>query len=153
MKRIRWICLALAPLGCSPSAAVPMEGVRVGVGDGSADGGAASDDAPAEGAAMPSPDASSCARQLPTCPAPPTMPPSYESDVAPIITRACAACHYPGSDITRGVYSTYAELDSNRGTVLNEVYSCKMPEAPVRPLTPAERLTILTWIECGAPNN
>jgi hypothetical protein len=160
MMRIRLGCFALAVFGCSS----PMSG---GVGDGSAsplvdasakdagysaavDAPAEAVDAPAEAEAMPLPDAAACDRELPTCP---PAPPSYQRDVAPIITRECAACHYTGSTIARGVYSTYAQLQAGRGSVLNEVFACKMPVAPVPPLSPDDRTTLLTWIECGGPNN
>lgn len=48
---------------------------------------------------------------------------------------------------------TYQQLQAGRGSVLDEVYACKMPEAPVPPITAADRTTLLTWIECGGPNN
>jgi hypothetical protein len=159
MMRIRLGYLALAVIGCSSPQSE-------GVGDGSASAlvdasskdasSPASEDAPAETDAMALPDAmllpdaSVCDRQLPTCP---PAPPSYQRDVAPIIVRECAACHYPGSTIARGVYSTYGQLQAGRGSVLNEVFACKMPVAPVPPLSPDDRTTLLTWIECGGPNN
>jgi hypothetical protein len=152
MMRSQWACLALAAFGCGQGSSVPA-GQSSGQADNDfADG---SVDAPlkdpsAEAEATPEPDASACDRQLPTCPA---MPPSYQRDVAPIIKGECAACHFAGSTIARGVYSTYAQLQAGRGSVLNEVFACKMPVAPVPPLSPDERTTLLTWIECGGPNN
>jgi hypothetical protein len=153
MMRIRLGCLALAVFGCSsPQSEMVGNGSTSALVDASSKdaGYPAAEDAPAEAEAMSLPDASTCDRQLPTCP---TAPPSYQRDVAPIITRECAACHYPGSTIARGVYSTYAQLQAGRGSVLNEVFACKMPVAPVPPLSSDDRTTLLTWIECGGPNN
>jgi hypothetical protein len=158
MGRLRWGCVSLTLFGCSSPASV-------GLGDGSMtaavepsarDAGAVEEalgEEPADDAAPlleASTEASICDRTLPTCPA---SPPSYQRDVAPIILRECSACHYPGSTIAKGVFSTYQELQAGRGSVLDEVYACKMPVAPVSPLTPADRTTLLTWIECGGPNN
>jgi hypothetical protein len=150
IPRIRWGWFALAALGCSsPSAEGFAHNSSSTVVDASTedDGRPTVEDASAEDAES---DASVCDRHLPACPA---TPPSYKNDVAPIITRECSACHYAGSTIARGVFSTYAQLQGGRGSVLDEVYACKMPVAPVRPLTASDRTTLLEWIECGGPDN
>ena len=150
MPRIRWGWFALAAFGCGSSSPEGfVHGPSGAVADASSadDGRPGADDASAEDAES---DASTCDRHLPACP---MTPPSYENDVAPIIARECSACHYTGSNIARGVFSTYAQLQGGRGSVLDEVYACKMPVAPTRPLTSSERTTLLEWIECGGPDN
>lgn len=149
MPRIRWVWFALAAFGCSSP---HPEGFAHGPSndlDASSenDGLPAAEDASGEDAES---DASTCDRHLPSCP---TTPPSYENDIAPIIVRECSSCHYAGSAIARGVFSTYAQLQAGRGSVLDEVYACKMPVAPGRPLTPGDRTSLLEWIECGGPDN
>lgn len=159
MRCLRWGCLSLTLFGCS------SPGGSSGFGDGSTtviveasarEAGAVDDalgEEPADDGPPPleaSTEASACDRTLPTCP---SSPPSYQRDVAPIIARECSACHYAGSTIAKGVFSTYEQLQSGRGSVLDEVYACKMPVAPEPPLTSADRSTLLTWIECGGPNN
>ncbi|MGH7438724.1 MAG: hypothetical protein ACRENE_23805 [Polyangiaceae bacterium] len=94
-------------------------------------------------------DAAVCDRHLPTCP---TSPPSFKNDVEPLFMGLCAPCHYAGSTIARTSLTTYTQIYADRGSVLNEVYSCRMPPPPPM-IPPAERSTILTWLECGAPNN
>ncbi|HTR51854.1 MAG TPA: hypothetical protein VMJ10_14160 [Kofleriaceae bacterium] len=93
----------------------------------------------------------SCPRDLPaSCPDP---APSYMNDVAPLIEEYCqtAACHSPtGSGV--GMLSPYSNLYGLRVDAEGEIYSCKMPYAPPD-LTDDERVTLLTWFVCGAPNN
>jgi hypothetical protein len=152
MPRIRWGWFALAVFGCSsPSPEGFLDGSTSALVDVSSEdaGRPTADDASDDDAEAES-DASTCDRHLPTCP---KTPPSYQNDVAPIIVRECSACHYAGSNIAKGVFSTYAQLQAGRGSVLDEVYACKMPVAPVRPLTPSDRTALLTWIECGGPDN
>jgi hypothetical protein len=148
--RILWCSFALAAFGCSsPTPAGFPDGSPSALVEAASEdaGRSIADDTSAEDAES---EATTCDRRLPTCP---TTPPSYQNDVAPIIARECSACHYAGSAIARGVFSTYAQLQEGRGSVLNEVYACKMPVAPVRPLTASDRDTLLAWIECGGPNN
>jgi hypothetical protein len=91
----------------------------------------------------------SCDRTLPTCP---TTPPSYAQTIAPIFHDVCAGCHYAGSTTAREVFDTYAEVSGDRGSILDQVYSCRMPQAPVI-LTEEQRTALLTWLVCNAPNN
>ena len=95
-------------------------------------------------------DAGACDRRLPTCPA---TPPSYQQTVGPIISQKCVTCHYPGTTIAKGDFSTYANVYANRGSMLNQAYSCIMPPSSGPPLTADERTQLLTWFVCGAPNN
>jgi hypothetical protein len=48
---------------------------------------------------------------------------------------------------------TYQDLSSRRSTVLDQVYSCRMPPADAGMLTAGERKELLEWLVCGAPSN
>jgi hypothetical protein len=97
-----------------------------------------------------SPEAGVCVRNLPTCPA---TPPSYAQTVQPIIAKRCVSCHFAGSTLAREDLSTYAGVFANRGTVLDQVYGCIMPPSDALPLAADEKVTLMTWLVCGAPNN
>jgi hypothetical protein len=91
-----------------------------------------------------------CPRVLPTCT---STPPSYTNTIGPLVHERCVGCHFPGSTVTRGDLTTYSNVFALRGTVLTQVYSCAMPPLYATPLSPEERTELLTWLECGAPNN
>ena len=95
-------------------------------------------------------DASDCPQDLPMCPA---TPPSYAMTVDSIIQKTCFPCHAPGgvADANRDM-STYANVYKIRGLILDQIYACKMPP-PVPGLSSVERLELLEWLVCGAPNN
>ena len=103
---------------------------------------------------------SACGTSTRSCPAdePATCPgsgsPSYATDVAPIFDKYCvSACHGPGGVEAAQPLSTYAEIQKLGIDNVNvQVYDCLMPMAPPDPTT-AERVTLLTWIVCGAPDN
>jgi uncharacterized membrane protein len=84
-----------------------------------------------------------------TCPA---TPPSFQTDVQPIIQERCYGCHGPG-----GVEYPTFNLTSYRGVVSNDVPGqvgeCMMPPADAGQLTMAERTTLFEWIACVEPNN
>jgi hypothetical protein len=77
--------------------------------------------------------------------------PSYGADVAPIIERRCNGCHFAGNTQSDDVFVDYADVYSQRQTVLTRIYRCVMP--PVVPLSPEERATLLEWLVCGAPGD
>ena len=92
-----------------------------------------------------------CPQDLPA--ACPSSEPSYKLDVAPIFANRCTTCHSPdGSDSARD-YANYASIFANRGAILDQVYACNMPPIGSAPPTTSERVTLLTWLVCGAPNN
>lgn len=100
-----------------------------------------------------SPDAgadAACTTTLPDCP---PSPPSYQGEVAAIIASRCEGCHYPGNPSSKFEYSTYASVHASSGSMLTQVYTCKMPLADAGALTDSERTALLTWLVCGAPNN
>jgi hypothetical protein len=90
----------------------------------------------------------SCPNDLPACPSP---APSYSADVAPLVQRRCAPCHFPGGTAAEHNLATYDRVFAQRGIVLNQIYTCRMP--PDAPLVGEERTLFLEWLECDAPNN
>jgi hypothetical protein len=88
---------------------------------------------------------------LPTCPA---SAPSYANDVALIVAHRCLPCHGDGGiEVATHDLRTYGAVFAQRGAVLDQVFSCTMPPADAGPLASDERQTLLTWLECHAPNN
>jgi hypothetical protein len=99
-----------------------------------------------------------------TCPHP-KAPPSYATDVRPIITSRCAPCHFPGG-ISSRIYdfSTYEDVVNATTPILSQLIPCNMPpihgnaqygiEAGTVPgLSAEQRQTFVAWIRCGAPDN
>jgi hypothetical protein len=104
--------------------------------------------------ALPADDASSDA--LPageastSCPS----PPSYATQVAPIIASVCVVCHHPGNRAAGASFATYQAVYDARGNIVAQLEARLMPPptAPA-PLTAAQRETLLAWLGCGAPDN
>jgi hypothetical protein len=82
-----------------------------------------------------------------------TATPSYASEVAPIVERRCATCHYPDNTRSRYVFTDYDDVYSARQTVLTRIYGCVMPPDGAPPLTPEERRVLLEWFVCGAADD
>lgn len=102
--------------------------------------------------ASPAPaDGATCPNDLPSsCPMP---TPSYKDDISGIMDSHCNGCHGPGGTAPEKPLLTYADLFRQRSAVLNQVYSCAMPPASERPMTPQQRAKVLAWLVCGAPDN
>ncbi|MEP7122242.1 MAG: hypothetical protein ABJE95_15080 [Byssovorax sp.] len=93
----------------------------------------------------------SCPNDLPaSCPVP---APKWGADVAPVIEARCAVCHAMGGVAADKPLTTYAEVFSRRGAILNQVHACKMPQAGSTQLTAAERAALQGWLVCGAPDD
>ena len=92
-----------------------------------------------------------CPNDLPdTCPA---DVPSYAGDVAPILSERCLLCHAPGGQVSNKPLDTYNHVYARRSAVLNQVHACNMPPSGEPQLTEDERIIILDWLVCGAPDN
>jgi hypothetical protein len=105
--------------------------------------GGSSDDPPAQASC---PDLSAV-----TCPA---TPPSYKTDVQPILQNRCYGCHGPGGVEVASVNLTdYADVQRLRGDVVFQITTCVMPPADAGQPTAAERTTVDEWVQCNAPNN
>src|ERR1051325_7677232 len=95
---------------------------------------------------------SKCDQTIPTCPA---VVPDFGSEVLPIIQGVCGNCHAPGGVEASLPITSYDEITSPRvkTTAFSLVLGCSMPPADApRPLTAAERSTLLAWFACGAPD-
>jgi hypothetical protein len=105
------------------------------------------------GSAMPGdagdPDGPGCPNDLP--PGCPGTPPSYSTEVAPIIATRCTSCHGPGGVSANHDFTTYDGVLAERTTILSQVYGCLMPPAGATGVAASERTTLLTWLVCGAP--
>jgi hypothetical protein len=94
-----------------------------------------------------------------TCGVPPEIcpdpAPSYANDVSPILQTYCVRCHGPGGVESNKPLTTWAEVKSRYGAILQQVYvGCVMPPAGEPQITdPTERAKLLGWLECMAPNN
>jgi hypothetical protein len=69
---------------------------------------------------------------------------------ARLFASECAGCH--------GTYTpplmTYDQIFSAQHEVLTEIYSCRMPPFASSLVQPTQnRVDVLTWLVCGAPNN
>ncbi len=94
----------------------------------------------------------SCGATAQTCPA---TPPSYKTDVAPIISKYCTSCHAAGGEESDIPLDTYSGVSGRLDDITRDVQSCDMPptdETSTLP-TDTERDTILAWIACGGSDN
>src|SRR4051812_45043593 len=92
-----------------------------------------------------SPSAGDCPSDLPaSCPA---NAAGYAATIAPLIESKCMPCHGPGGASGR-LLQTYQQVHDLRGSVLDQVYGCRMPEAGSTPLTLTEREALLGWLVC-----
>jgi hypothetical protein len=48
--------------------------------------------------------------------------------------------------------SAYADVFAIHGEILDQIYGCRMPEAPYA-MSDADRVTVLGWLVCEAPDN
>jgi uncharacterized membrane protein len=79
--------------------------------------------------------------------------PSYQTDVAPLISTRCSACHGDGGIEASFPLAPHAKLFAQRRTALNQIFTCGMPPACAHGLEPDERATLLQWFVCGALDN
>ncbi len=95
-----------------------------------------------------------CPTEPATCPDPTVSgPPSYKTDVAPLLNSSCVGCH---NATTKNGYAldTHEDVARAQSDVAYSLTTCKMPpENCGFTLSPAERRTFLTWLSCGAPAN
>lgn len=92
-----------------------------------------------------------------TCPTP---PPSWKTDVQPLVEKYCDQCHGNGSTAASQLnLSTYKDVAANRTKCWYQIYQCWMPNVdgsppPLAYPTAGERQTLVTWMDiCNAPNN
>lgn len=89
-----------------------------------------------------------------SCPSP---PPSWSAQVQGIIERRCALggeCHGEGG-AEQGMYdfTSYAGVAQNYMMMQVEVATCNMPPFYGVAPTHDEWTALLSWLQCGAPDN
>lgn len=107
---------------------------------------AAPEDAALEGA----PPAPACTVTAPaTCPDPPVR----YADVAPILNQRCVeTCHDGQTAAGPWPLTDYPHVADWADAVRDQVLFCTMPPVDAGvPISDAERLAILNWVRCGAP--
>ena len=85
-----------------------------------------------------------------TCP---PSPPSYATDVSPLLYSYCTSCHQPSGSQSGKPLDTYSSVSSLASKVESKVSDCSMPPSSNPQPSAAERDVILAWIACGSPNN
>jgi hypothetical protein len=91
--------------------------------------------------------------ELPACPSP---PPSFATDVQPIVDSHCVDCHSAGGQEANRPLVTYADVarqNGSSGTILSQIVNCQMPPADAPQLDQAAHDTLVAWLVCGAPDN
>jgi uncharacterized membrane protein len=125
--------LSLVPLLCFAAAATSAVAVACS-------GGSSADPA----------DAGATCPIAPGCPA--SGPPSYSTEILPILQQSCIGCHSAAG--TAGYdETTYANVYGQRSPMLDQVSGCLMPPQNGPQLTAAQRTALTAWLECGAPDN
>jgi len=82
-------------------------------------------------------------------------PPTYVSDVAPILAAHCTGCHGPGGQRSDVDLTTYAKLKVTKGletraqTSVSYVANCQMPPPPLPRLSASEITTLYCWESGG----
>ena len=69
--------------------------------------------------------------------------PRFSSQVQPILSADCGGCH--------SSYASYSSASAQQSSIKSKVGDCSMP--PDSALSAQDRMTVLDWIVCGAPNN
>jgi hypothetical protein len=93
---------------------------------------------------------STCGAGLPSsCP---STPPSFQTDVLPILNAKCNTCHVGGNG--PWPLSDYGSVWDWRSTILTDLENCAMPPADAGAmLTAEEQGALVGWVLCGAPHN
>jgi hypothetical protein len=92
-----------------------------------------------------------CPDDQATCP---VSPPSWATQVQPIVQKGCFPCHADGGAAgPQFDYSTYAGVHRAYTEMIVQLSACNMPPADAAPLSGDDRATLLAWLGCRAPNN
>ena len=78
--------------------------------------------------------------------------PSYQGSVQPVMQQYCLPCHSPGGSGPLDETS-YANVYADRSPILDAVSGCVMPPSTAPQPSAAQRVLLIDWLECGAPNN
>jgi hypothetical protein len=88
-----------------------------------------------------------------TATTPPMCSPTpHYADVEPILQKSCVPCHPGPAGATQWPLTTYSDNEAWAGAIQSELCANTMP--PVDggiAIAAADRLTLLDWAQCGAP--
>jgi len=110
--------------------------------------GACAHDPPPAARAAREPKESSCHHATPPCAG---LPPTYATDVRPILERRCFKCH-AGEGVAADEHDfSYVEtLRAQKHALASEIGACAMPPSSELPVPDAEAEVLLRWVACGA---
>lgn len=83
----------------------------------------------------------------------PTPIPSFAAEVNGIIQQRCSTCHNPAGPNPDRVFTSYARIYAQRSAILDQTVACRMPPAGAPALTGPERVALVDWLACRAPEN
>lgn len=87
----------------------------------------------------------------PSCSTSTPQTPHY-ADVAPILQKSCVPCHPGPAGATQWPLTTYRSIAPWAGAIQDQVCRSAMPPADGGiAIGESDRLTILDWVQCGAP--
>ena len=84
---------------------------------------------------------------------PSSNPPSYASDVAPILSTYCTTCHNPNGQESSKPLDSYTGVSSLASSVESQISTCSMPLSGNPQPSASDRDVVVAWIVCGAQNN
>jgi hypothetical protein len=74
------------------------------------------------------------------------------ADVTPILEKSCIPCHPGPAGAPQWPLTAYSDIQPWAGVILDEVCGSAMPPSDGGiGITESDRLTILDWVQCGAP--
>jgi hypothetical protein len=84
----------------------------------------------------------------------PSCPPStpHYADVVPILQKSCVPCHPGPPGATQWPLTVYGDIAPWAGVIQDQVCQNAMPPLDGGiAIAPSDRLTLLDWAQCGAP--
>lgn len=79
---------------------------------------------------------------------------SFASRVTAIVQTNCAissGCHAAGSTNSGGPLTNYNQIFNRRSNIKSAVQAGTMPQGAA--LSASDKADLISWIDCGAPNN
>ena len=79
---------------------------------------------------------------------------SFASRVTTIVQTNCAfsvGCHAAGSTNSGGPLTNYSQIFNRRSNIRAAVQAGTMPQGAT--LSASDKADLISWIDCGAPNN
>ena len=80
--------------------------------------------------------------------------PSFSTDVLPLIQTKCAInsdCHATGSTNSGGPFTNFSQVSAKASNIKAQVSAGTMPKSGS--ITPAQKATLICWVNNGASNN